>query len=162
MLNFTKNATAKTPFYVSNGSAGIDFFSDSTENIKLNPGEERLISTGISVQFPELTCGLLISKSGIAKRGVIVKTPGLIDTDYTGIIFVVLKNVGNDIVILDKDESITQMLLIKYEKVELRECLSFPTNDNLIINTRKDKGFGEMTKEYFQINKKIVGKRRLI
>ena len=70
--------------------AGYDLYS--SEDTILLVGERKLIKTNISIKIPEGYYGRIAPRSGLAlKRGIMVMA-GIIDSDYTGEIGVILFN----------------------------------------------------------------------
>jgi dUTP pyrophosphatase len=86
--------TAVLPAYAHPGDAGLDLFADAAAS--LEPGERKLIGTGISIQLPPDTEAQVRPRSGLAlKHGIsVVNTPGTIDQGYRGEIGVILINHG--------------------------------------------------------------------
>ena len=80
------------PHYAHPSDAGADLVS--AEDFTLEPGERRLIPTGIAVAIPEGWVGLIHPRSGLAvKHGItMVNTPGTIDAGYRGELKVCLLN----------------------------------------------------------------------
>ena len=78
------------PKFATKGSVAVDLYS--VENFTLNPGEFRAVSTGIKVAVPEGYEGQVRPRSGLAaKYGIsVVNTPGTLDSDYRGILYVIL------------------------------------------------------------------------
>jgi dUTP pyrophosphatase len=62
-------------------------------------------------------------RSGLAlKHGItVLNTPGTIDADYRGEVGVVLVNLSNEPFSIEPGERIAQMVIAKYEQVELEE-----------------------------------------
>lgn len=83
---------AKIPTYATDGDAGADLYS--IDHGILEPGERRLIRTGIALDIPAGFVGLIHPRSGLAaKMGIsIVNAPGTIDSGYRGEIKVNLIN----------------------------------------------------------------------
>lgn len=86
------NPLAKVPTYASVGDAGADLYS--TEYGILEPGERKLIATGVSLEIPPGFVGLIHPRSGLAaKLGVtVLNSPGTIDSGYRGEIKINLRN----------------------------------------------------------------------
>lgn len=86
---------AKTPTYATVGDAGADLYS--VEHGILEPGERRLVSTGIALEIPPGFAGFVHPRSGLAHNlGIsIVNAPGTIDSGYRGIIKVNLINTSS-------------------------------------------------------------------
>ena len=85
---------AVLPAYAHPGDAGLDLFS-AVETF-LDPGESKLIGTGISVELPPNTEGNVRPRSGLAlKHGItVLNSPGTIDCGYRGEVGIILINHG--------------------------------------------------------------------
>uniref|UniRef100_A0A8C3FD01 dUTPase-like domain-containing protein n=1 Tax=Chrysemys picta bellii TaxID=8478 RepID=A0A8C3FD01_CHRPI len=70
------------------GSAGIDLVNQKNMDITL-PGEVLLMPSQIQGPLPEGTVGLVLPRSSVSKQGLFV-VPGVVDSDYGGIIHVQL------------------------------------------------------------------------
>jgi len=83
---------AVVPSFASHGDAGADLVS--VEDGRILPGNRAFVKTGIAVELPEGTVGLIHPRSGLAaKHGVtVLNAPGTIDSGYRGEIGVVLFN----------------------------------------------------------------------
>ena len=86
--------TAMLPSYAHPGDAGLDLFADAT--VSLEPGETKLVGTGISIELPQGTEGQVRPRSGLAlKHGMtVLNAPGTIDHGYRGEVGVILINHG--------------------------------------------------------------------
>src|SRR5947199_3781998 len=84
--------TAKAPLRAHPGDAGCDLFA--AEAARLEPGDRASVGTGIAVEIPDGSAGLVLPRSGLAARhGIaIVNAPGLIDAGYRGEVRVLLLN----------------------------------------------------------------------
>ncbi len=81
---------AKMPIKATSGAAGYDL--SACEN-KIVPAHGRaLVSTGLVMAFPSAVYGQIASRSGLAYKNGIVVGAGVIDSDYRGIVGVVLFN----------------------------------------------------------------------
>lgn len=110
------------PAYATANSSGIDLRANVSEPIVLKPMERRLIPTGLYIALPEGTEAQVRPRSGLAlKHGItVLNTPGTIDADYRGEIGVVLINFSDKDFVVNDGERIAQMVVARYEKVELR------------------------------------------
>jgi len=113
---------------------GYDIFAD--ESVKLNGGEYKLISTGISVLSSNSKWGFLIKdRSSMACRGLFTHA-GVIDCGYTGEVKVLLHNVNSYPVDIYKGDKISQMIPTKVIGFEVEEV------SELYETTRGSNGFG--------------------
>ena len=84
-------------------------------------GAIRLVPTGVTVDLPPGTYGMICSRSGlVAKRGVAVaNAPGIIDSGYTGEILVALINHGREAYHLDAGDRIAQIVFGRTDLVKV-------------------------------------------
>src|ERR1044071_3930773 len=81
---------ATLPSRAHEGDAGLDLYA--SESAHIGPGERWSVGTGIAVEIPDGHAGLVLPRSGLAKKhGIaLVNSPGLIDSGYRGEIRVFL------------------------------------------------------------------------
>src|SRR3954464_9762612 len=92
-FRFTRlTEAAQPPKRAHPGDAGCDLFA--AEPARLGPGARASVGTGIAVEIPDGSAGLVLPRSGLAaKHGIsVVNAPGLIDAGYRGEVRVVLLN----------------------------------------------------------------------
>jgi dUTP pyrophosphatase len=133
--------TIKLPQYQTTGSSGLDLVANldqETEQITIKPNKWEIIPTGITIELPDGCEAQIRPRSGLAyKYGVtVLNSPGTIDNDYRGEIKIILINHGHEDFIVKNGDRIAQMIISKYEQVELEEI------EFLTETTRNDGGFG--------------------
>ncbi len=111
------------PSYESEGSSGMDIRASVTEPVELNPGEIRLIPTGLAVSVPHGYEAQIRPRSGLAlKHGIgMVNSPGTIDSDYRGEIGIIVINWGQRPFTIRRGDRIAQMIIAKVYQAEIRE-----------------------------------------
>ena len=116
MATFVKRLTetARMPTLGSRHAAGLDLYAD--EALTLEPGQLRLVRTGIAVAIPPHLVGLIWPRSGMAVKGVTVfrdstTDAGVIDADYRGEVRVLLVNLSDEPVAIQRGMRIAQMLI---------------------------------------------------
>ena len=117
-------------------AAGMDL--QSTDEVLIRPGETATIGTGVRVELPYNHCLLILSRSGLAKRGIVVaNAPGLIDPDYRGEIKVLLRNVrAHEPYQVSVGDRIAQALMVEFRAVSWVQCEELSETD------RGDAGIG--------------------
>ena len=108
---------AQLPAFAHNSDAGADL--TSVADVRLEPGERALVSTGLSIALPEGYVGLVHPRSGLAtKVGLsIVNAPGTIDAGYRGEILVNLINLDrSETIELPSGSRIAQLVIQKVEQ----------------------------------------------
>lgn len=109
-----KNAVI--PTYGSEYAAGADLYACMEENVTIEPGETKLIHTGIALEIPEEYAGLIYARSGLAtKKGLApANKVGVVDADYRGEIMVALHNQSQVPQTLENGERIAQMVITPF------------------------------------------------
>lgn len=80
---------SKVPERKTCGSAGYDLYA--CESAVIKPHGFKLINTGIRIKLPQNSYMRIAPRSGLAVRGIDVGA-GVIDSDYTGVIHILLFN----------------------------------------------------------------------
>lgn len=143
-INFKKlNEKAITPTYGTEFSAGADLYACEGGEITIQPGETKLIHTGLSLEIPEGYAGLIYARSGIAtKRGLApANKVGVIDSDYRGEIMVSLFNHSAVSQTIADGERVAQLVITPFLKVEYNET------KELSDTQRGEGGFGSTGKK---------------
>lgn len=104
---------AKLPVYGSAEAAGADLHACIEETLTILPGETAWIPTGIALEVPKGSAGLVYARSGMAaKRGLApANKVGVIDSDYRGEIKVVLLNHSKEPQTVEPGERIAQFVI---------------------------------------------------
>lgn len=124
------------PRHAHAGDGGVDLHA--AETVTLEPGQRRLIPTGIAVAIPVGYAGFVTPRSGLANRhGIgVVNGPGLVDSGYRGELKVILVNHGHEAVEIARGDRIAQMVVVAVEEQEFYEVEELPES------LRGDGGFG--------------------
>jgi dUTP pyrophosphatase len=134
---FLGHQDAKLPTKAHESDAGYDLYS--VEDVELQPGDRKIVDTGIHLEMENGWEAQIRPRSGnAAKLGLsIVNSPGTIDASYTGLIKVILLNTSKEVVNLPKGSKVAQMVFKRVPTVYLTQICYMPSND-----TRGSKGFG--------------------
>lgn len=126
------------PQYMSADAAGVDLFADVDAPVVVDPGARVRVPTGIAIALPRGYEGQVRPRSGFAWRdGVtILNAPGTIDADYRGEIQVILVNLGQERVTIQRGDRIAQLVVAPVTRVAWREVPA------LVASDRGDGGFG--------------------
>ena len=127
---------AKLPAYGSEFAAGADLYA--AEAAEIPAGETRFIHTGIAVELPFGTVGLVYARSGLASKQDLAPANkvGVIDCDYRGEIIVALHNHGKETRTIAQGDRIAQFVIAPYYTAEFSEA------DKLSETARGEGGFG--------------------
>lgn len=131
------DAGLDAPSYAHPGDAGADL--RAREDVVLEPGERRLVPTGVSIALPNGFVALIHPRSGLAtKHGLtVVNAPGTVDAGYRGEIAVTLLNTDRRHTIqLRRGDRIAQMVIQRVEYAQ------FVAVNELSESVRGTDGFG--------------------
>jgi dUTP pyrophosphatase len=129
-------AGAEQRSYANPSDAGADL--RSAGDYRINPGESKLIKTGIAIELPFGYEAQVRPRSGLAYKNqvTVLNTPGTIDEGYRGEVGVILINHGKDTFLIDKGDRIAQLVVKPVEQVR------FIIKDELSDTSRGEGGFG--------------------
>lgn len=128
---------AVLPSRAHEGDAGLDLYA--CEAAHIGPGERWSIGTGVAVEIPTGHAGLVLPRSGLAKKhGIaLVNAPGLIDSGYRGELRVLLLNTDPaDTFRVEPGDRIAQLVIAPITIAEPVE------RESLAESARGDGGFG--------------------
>jgi len=126
------------PRYMSEAAAGMDICAAVDEPIALEPGDVKLVPTGLFLAVPAGCEVQVRPRSGLAlKHGlVVVNSPGTIDSDYRGEVGVIVGNVGREPFTITRGLRIAQLVVAPVARAEVRLVEELPDS------RRGDGGFG--------------------
>ena len=112
---------AKIPKYMTDGSAGFDFYS--IEEAEIFPGQIKNIHTGLSVQIPENTVLDVRQRGGFSLLfpNYISIGVGTVDSDYRGEVMIPVVNNTKGIMKIIKGQRIAQGVLTPVIKAQIKE-----------------------------------------
>ena len=126
------------PEYATTGSSGVDLYADVETETVISPGEIKLISCGIYIELPLGYEAQTRPRSGLAlKHGItLVNTPGTIDSDYRGLVNLIVTNLGKEGFVVKRGHRLAQMVIREVTRAEFQET------DELGVTERAHGGFG--------------------
>lgn len=127
------------PHYGTEGSAGLDLRACLEDTLVLNPGETKLIPTGMSIYIEDTgLAAMILPRSGLGhKHGIVLgNLVGLIDSDYQGELMVSCWNRGDTPFTMEVGERIAQLVIVPVIQAEYNIVEEFKASD------RGEGGFG--------------------
>ncbi len=130
---------AIAPSYETQGAAGADvraYLPDG--DIILEPGEYKLIPTGLKLEIPVGYEIQVRPRSGLAiKKGItVLNSPGTIDSDYRGEVKVILINHSKEPFVITNGDRIAQFVFAQAMQAD------FQSVETLSGTNRGSGGFG--------------------
>jgi len=119
--------------------AGADVFwcPPTRTNARMQPGDSRLFSTGLKIEVPTGYMLEVKNRSSMAAKKSLVVGACVVDSGYSGEIFVNLHNIGNEEVEVKPGDKIAQLVLIpviQWRSLEVPEDELY--RDNVTISSR--------------------------
>ncbi len=108
----------------------------ANETLTIDVGGQATVKTGIAIQIPIGHVGLVRDRAGISTKMGLHTAAGTFDPAYRGEVSVVLMNLGNKDVEIEKGMRIAQMIILPVTKVKIREM------GGLSHTNRHERGFG--------------------
>lgn len=129
---------AKLPVYGSDCAAGADLHACLEQPLTIGAGETAFVRTGIAIELPSGTVGLVYARSGLACKKDLAPANkvGVIDCDYRGEVMVALHNHGKEARTVEHGERIAQLVIAPYYTAD------FAFAEELSDTARGAGGFG--------------------
>jgi len=128
------------PAYQSLEAAGADLLAatDQSHVLTIEPGDRKLIPTGLCLELPSGYEAQIRPRSGLAlKHGItVLNSPGTIDSDYRGEISVLLINHGKETFHIHRGDRIAQIVFAPVIQAQLQIV------SQLAATQRDQAGFG--------------------
>ena len=150
-LNFLKlTKEAQIPEYALKTDIGFDL--KALESVSLFPLEQKEVRTGIAIEIPEGYVGLIRDRAGIVQKMNVHTVAGTFDSAFRGEISIMLVNMNDSTVEIEKGMRIAQLILIPVVKAKLVEVKKLSQTE------RGERSFGstgmkEIIKELNKISK---------
>lgn len=110
MITFHTRTDDLTPTRGHDLDAGYDVRADLVTALTIRPGETVPVGTGVKVRMPASIYCDVRTRSGHARRGIVVtNSPGTIDAGYTGEVCVLLTNLSSRAYTVEPGERIAQL-----------------------------------------------------
>lgn len=127
----------KSPTRATIFSAGLDLYAP--HKVLIKPREQTIVKTKLKVKVPIGCYARIAPKSGLSLKQLWVNA-GVIDSDYTGEIGVVLFNSGSEVIEIDKNDKMCQLICEKILIPDICIVTEIPKT------SRADGGFGSSGK----------------
>jgi dUTP pyrophosphatase len=116
------------PRYATPGAAGMDLRACVEAPLTLQPGESRLVPSGIAIHVADPRyAAIVLPRSGLgAKNGIVLgNLVGLIDSDYQGPLMISVWNRGTAAFTIAPLDRIAQLVIVPVAQVEFEVVQEF-------------------------------------
>src|ERR687887_242755 len=115
--------TLPLPRYMTADAAGMDIYADLSEDRTIPPLGRALIPTGFALALPQGYEAQVRPRSGLALRSglTLLNTPGTIDADYRDEVQILVINLGDQPVHIERGDRIAQLVVAPVARVRWQE-----------------------------------------
>ncbi|WP_028225952.1 dUTP diphosphatase [Paraburkholderia ferrariae] len=120
------------PQYATPGSAGLDLRACIEAPLVLEPGETKLVPTGLAIHVADPGyAALILPRSGLGhKHGIVLgNLVGLIDSDYQGELMISTWNRGHTTFTLNPLERLAQLVIVPVVQAQFNIVEDFETSE---------------------------------
>ena len=131
------------PAYATGGSAGLDLRAAIDAPLTLEPGQTRMVSTGMAIHIGDPGyAAMILPRSGLgSKSGIVLgNLVGLIDSDYQGPLMCAMWNRGDAPFTIQPMDRIAQMIVVPVAQI------GFEVVEEFTASARGEGGFGSTGK----------------
>ena len=113
--------TLPLPRYMTADAAGMDIYADLSEDRTIPPLGRALIPTGFALALPQGYEAQVRPRSGLALRSglTLLNTPGTIDADYRDEVQILVINLGDRPVCIQRGDRIAQLVVAPVVRIEI-------------------------------------------
>ncbi|MFH1503478.1 MAG: dUTP diphosphatase [Candidatus Diapherotrites archaeon] len=148
-MKLLKNA--ETPEYILGSDVGFDV--KAIENVSIFPFDQKNVRTGIAIEIPKGYVGIVRDRAGIVQKMNVHTVAGTFDSGFRGEVSIMLVNMNEKTIEIEKGMRIAQIILIPIVKAKIVEVKKLSETE------RGEKGFGStgmkgIVRELKKISKK--------
>jgi len=138
VLRLSHGEGIELPAFATAGAAGADVRSAEPGPVTVAPGQRVAIATGLVFEIRQGWEIQVRPRSGLAlKHGLtVVNAPGTIDSDYRGEVRILMVNLGERPVVVERGDRIAQLIVAPVHRAVFTEV------DRLSETRRAEGGFG--------------------
>lgn len=138
VLDIELDAPDLMPTKAHEEDAGLDLVADA--DVALSPLERVKVPAGLKIDIPKGHVGYVMSRSGLSyTKGIcVLNSPGVIDSGYTGKIFISMINMSPVPYQILRGDRIAQLIVQKIENVQLRRVFKISSENS----SRGANGYG--------------------
>jgi dUTP pyrophosphatase len=145
----TTERDVKTPTRSNPSDAGLDVYAHLKETVTIEPGKNRMISTGLRFGIPHGFMLQVCNRSSMGAKRSLVVGAHIIDSGYDGQVFIDLHNIGNEVRTIESGDKIAQLILVPvvHFRPRFNNTGNLYENQGLTISSRGTGALGSTDRE---------------
>ena len=134
----------KQPTRSNPSDAGLDIYANLKEEVTLDPGQNKMIPTGLKFGIPHGYMLQVCNRSSMGAKKSLVVGAHVIDSGYEGEVFIDLHNIGTETQSINCGDKIAQLVLVPVVHFRARKTnsLNLYGGQNLSISERGNGALG--------------------
>jgi dUTP pyrophosphatase len=120
--------------------AGFDLTYSGSEPLHIDAGDCVDVACGVHIAWPDKTWGFLVGRSSSFRNRGLLVNPAIIDTGFTGELFAIVRNIGEETVTIAPGERVAQV--VPLPNVGQTMQMYWVEPDQMPTTARGKSGFG--------------------
>jgi dUTP pyrophosphatase len=145
ILEYKLRPGARAPSRSNPSDAGLDVFycpkDPKVSAMSINPGENSMLPTGLSFGIPHGYMLQVCNRSSMGAKRSLVVGAHIVDSGYSGEIFIDLHNVGQEVQYIESGDKIAQLILVPVVHFRARQTNGSLYSDPISMSNR---GYGSL------------------
>ena len=146
ILEYEMRPGAKAPTRANPSDAGLDVYhhprDPSVSAIKIKPGENAMLATGLSFGIPHGYMLQVCNRSSMGAKKSLVVGAHIIDSGYDGEVFVDLHNIGEEEQFICAGDKVAQLVLVPVVHFRARKTDTGVYKEPITISSRGSGALG--------------------
>jgi len=129
--------------------AGLDIYAHLKEEISIEPGKNKMISTGLKFGIPHGYMLQVCNRSSVGAKRSLVVGAHIIDSGYDGEVFIDFHNIGSETHVINKVDKIAQVVMVPVVHFRARKTnpLNLYGGQDITISKRATGALGSTDKK---------------
>jgi len=102
----------KSPNRSNPSDAGLDIYADLFESVMIEPGDNKMIPTGLRFGIPHGYMLQVCNRSSMGAKRALVVGAHVVDSGYAGEVFIDLHNIGHKAQAIENGDKIAQLVMV--------------------------------------------------
>ena len=113
IIEFSKeHEGVRSPDRSNPSDAGLDVYADLFESVTIEPGENKMIPTGLRFGIPHGYMLQVCNRSSMGAKRALVVGAHIVDSGYDGEVFIDLHNIGQKTQTIKFGDKIAQLVMV--------------------------------------------------
>ena len=143
IIRYSEIKQTKPPVRANPSDAGLDVFCGEDFSISIDVNENRVIRTGLKFEVPHGYMLMVCNRGSMAAKSSLVVGAHIVDSGYSGELFIDLHNIGTETKEIQPGQKIAQLVMVPvvpFIPMLVPETMLY--SDPVTISAREEGAFG--------------------